>query len=206
MPNITRKQFLGLGAALAGATGFASTDLETFASNQPAPGAGPGASADLIVVNARVFTVIDQSRLVARGVLPYFALGIGRDLGTHWHASAEILHVPLDVRRGEENVENDALTSLRLQLRWSSRGHSHRSAWPLLSPRMIGRRASRKNRRPAREASRAKRAPLCGPPMPGHVARSAAPATPPCRRDPRRKCPPLDSAAAAAAARARPRA
>jgi predicted amidohydrolase YtcJ len=57
MPNVTRKQFLGLGAALAGATGFATADLETFAAGQPAVGAGPGIAADLVVLNARVFTV-----------------------------------------------------------------------------------------------------------------------------------------------------
>ncbi len=62
MPNISRKQFLGLGAALAGATGFAG--LDAFEAPEPpqvpqaSPALGPGA--DLIVLNARVFT-IDQA-------------------------------------------------------------------------------------------------------------------------------------------------
>lgn len=73
-------------------------------------------------VDARVFTVIDRSRLVARGVLPYVALGLGRDLAPGWRATAEWLHMPIDVRRTPGEVENDALDSLRLQLRWSPRG------------------------------------------------------------------------------------
>lgn len=70
-------------------------------------------------VDARVFTVIDNSRLVARGVLPYFAAGIGRDLAPGWRVAGEILHVPIDVRRTPGGVENDPLTSARLMLRYS---------------------------------------------------------------------------------------
>ena len=56
MPNISRKQFLGLGAALAGATGFAGVDAFEAPQAPQAPQAlGPGA--DLIVLNARVFTI-----------------------------------------------------------------------------------------------------------------------------------------------------
>lgn len=72
-------------------------------------------------VDARVFTVIDRSRLVARGVLPYAAIGMGRALGPQWHAAAELLYVPIDVRRTPGEVENDALASLRLRLRWTPR-------------------------------------------------------------------------------------
>jgi predicted amidohydrolase YtcJ len=59
MPNkkISRKQFMGFGAALAGATGFASGGLDTLAGAQPAAGSGPGVTADLIVTNARVITM-----------------------------------------------------------------------------------------------------------------------------------------------------
>ena len=64
MPNISRKQFLGLGAALAGATGFAGLDAFEAAEAPQAPQApqapGPGIAADLVVLNARVFTV-DQA-------------------------------------------------------------------------------------------------------------------------------------------------
>ena len=54
MPQISRKQFLGLGAAAAGAAGLAHTGLDAFAGEQPA--AGAGVAADLIVTNARVLT------------------------------------------------------------------------------------------------------------------------------------------------------
>jgi predicted amidohydrolase YtcJ len=57
MSKFTRKEFFGFGAALAGATGFASAGLETLVSAQPAVGAGPGVAADLIVINARVLTI-----------------------------------------------------------------------------------------------------------------------------------------------------
>jgi hypothetical protein len=73
-----------------------------------------------VQVNARVFSVIDRSRLVARGVLPYAAIGLGREIAPRWHASVELLHVPIDVQRTAGQVENDALTSLRLQLRYRS--------------------------------------------------------------------------------------
>ena len=55
--KLSRKEFLGFGAALAGATGIASAGFETLVSAQPATGAGPGVAADLIVTNARVLTV-----------------------------------------------------------------------------------------------------------------------------------------------------
>ena len=70
-------------------------------------------------INARVFTVIDNSRLVARGVLPYLAAGLGREIAPGWRLTGELLHVPLDVQRTPGDVENDALTSLRVMLRWS---------------------------------------------------------------------------------------
>lgn len=72
-----------------------------------------------VQVDALVFRVRDRSHLVARGVLPYLALGFARPLGTRWEAAAEVLHVPLEVRRtAGSRRESDAFTSLRLQLRW----------------------------------------------------------------------------------------
>jgi hypothetical protein len=56
---------------------------------------------------------------VSKGVLPYLALGVGRDWGQGWGFGMEVLHVPLDVRREPEGSrENDPLTSVRLQLRY----------------------------------------------------------------------------------------
>ncbi len=57
MTKLSRKEFLGFGAALTGAAGFASAGLDTLASAQPSVGAGPGVAADAIVINARVLTI-----------------------------------------------------------------------------------------------------------------------------------------------------
>lgn len=70
-------------------------------------------------VNARVFTVIDNSRLVARGVLAYFAVGVGREIAPGWTVTGEVLHVPIDVQRRPGHIEDEALTSLRVQLRYA---------------------------------------------------------------------------------------
>lgn len=71
-------------------------------------------------VDAFTFDVHDRSRLVASGVLRYVALGVGRDLGRHWRVATELLHVPLNVRRGPDSASHgEPLTSLRLQLRYT---------------------------------------------------------------------------------------
>lgn len=69
-----------------------------------------------VQVDAQVFDVRDRSHLVARGWLRHYAVGIGRERG-RWGWRAEVLHVPLDVRRADGR-DNDALTSFRLQLRY----------------------------------------------------------------------------------------
>lgn len=74
-----------------------------------------------VQVDAFTFDVHDRSRLVANDVLPMFAVGMRRDLGSRWSAGAEILHVPLTVRRdAEASTGQDPLTSLRVQLRYRS--------------------------------------------------------------------------------------
>lgn len=73
-----------------------------------------------VQVDAVTGSVRDRSRLVARDVLPYLAVGTGRDVRGHWRASVELLYVPLTVRRNGEAAENDPLASLRVQLRRSS--------------------------------------------------------------------------------------
>jgi hypothetical protein len=70
-----------------------------------------------VQVDARVFTVRDRTRLVARGVLPYFALGQQRALDPHWNIGIELVHVPLQVRR-DGLRERDDFTALRLRLGW----------------------------------------------------------------------------------------
>jgi hypothetical protein len=73
-----------------------------------------------VQVDALVFTVRDNSHLVGRGVLPYFALGVTRSIAPRWEAAAELLHVPLDVRRTPDGgVGNDAFTGLRMRLGWA---------------------------------------------------------------------------------------
>jgi hypothetical protein len=75
-----------------------------------------------VQVDARVFSVIDRSRLVGRGVLPYVALGVTRELSPRWAVAAEVLHVPLDLRREVgAGVDDDAYTALRLRLEWRVR-------------------------------------------------------------------------------------
>jgi hypothetical protein len=75
-----------------------------------------------VQVDALTFDVRDRSRLVARDVLPFIALGASRDIDTHWSLGMEVLHVPLAVRRNPGMPrEHDPLTSLRLQLRYRGR-------------------------------------------------------------------------------------
>jgi hypothetical protein len=68
-------------------------------------------------VNALTFDVRDRSLLTADGSLPFFTLGVRKDLDPHWSLAAELLHVPLKVQRElGASTTSDPLTSLRLQL------------------------------------------------------------------------------------------
>lgn len=83
--------------------------------------AGVGAvRADLAVqVDALTFDVRDRTRLTSRTTLPMLTVGATRQLGRHWSVTAEMLHVPLEVRRSPDGGrERDPLTSARLQLRY----------------------------------------------------------------------------------------
>lgn len=75
---------------------------------------------DLAVqVDALVFDRRDRSLLVVRDVLPYLAIGASHKVDTRWSLGAEVLYVPLTVRRESAGPrENDPLTTLRLQLRY----------------------------------------------------------------------------------------
>ena len=73
-----------------------------------------------VQVDALTFGFRDRSRLVADGVLRYAALGVRRDFGSHWSVGTELLHVPLDVRRGPgADVRSELFTSWRVQLRYA---------------------------------------------------------------------------------------
>lgn len=87
-----------------------------------------------VQVDARVYDARDRTRLLARDVLPFVALGVRRRLAPGWSVAAELLHMPMSRRvgpghphshePGEEHaddrpVETDPYTGLRLQLEWS---------------------------------------------------------------------------------------
>jgi hypothetical protein len=72
-----------------------------------------------VQVDAPVFDVRDRSRLTARNVLPYIALGATYDFDAHWSAGVEGLYVPLVVKREDGGErENDPFTTVRVQLRY----------------------------------------------------------------------------------------
>lgn len=75
-----------------------------------------------VQVDAYTFDFHDRSRLVARDVLQYLAVGGGYDWAQHWGVRMELLYVPLEVRREAGGpLEDDPLTSLRLQLHYDLR-------------------------------------------------------------------------------------
>ena len=68
-------------------------------------------------VDALTFDVRDRSRLVASGGWPFATVGASRDLGARWNLGAEVLYVPLRVRRDPDaGGRIEALTSLRMRL------------------------------------------------------------------------------------------
>lgn len=72
-----------------------------------------------VQVDARVFDVNDRSSLASRGNLRWFTVGARRDLGARWSLAAEILYVPLEVRRPPGfDSRNDSLASVRVLLRY----------------------------------------------------------------------------------------
>jgi hypothetical protein len=69
-----------------------------------------------VQVDALTFGFRDRSRLTSRDNQPYFAVGGGHE-GSRWSVRAELLYVPLRVRRmPEAKVDTDPLLSLRVQL------------------------------------------------------------------------------------------
>jgi hypothetical protein len=72
-----------------------------------------------VQVDALTDGVRDVSHLFARGYQRYFTLGTSYDLGAKWSVAAEVLYVPLNVRRNASAArESDPLTSARLQVRY----------------------------------------------------------------------------------------
>jgi hypothetical protein len=68
-------------------------------------------------VDALTADVRDRSLLTADSSLPFFTLGVRKDLDARWSLGAELLHVPLKVQRQlGAATTSDPLTSLRLQV------------------------------------------------------------------------------------------
>ena len=70
-----------------------------------------------VQVNAQLESYIERIRLRSQGQMPYFAAGAQQSNG-NWHWGAELLYVPLKVRRDGNPIESDPFWSLRLSLRW----------------------------------------------------------------------------------------
>lgn len=74
-----------------------------------------------VQVDAFTFGIHDLSRLTAIDVRPAFAIGASRGFARRWRWGAEVLYVPLQVRRvAGDPSENDPLTSARLYLRYEA--------------------------------------------------------------------------------------
>lgn len=72
-----------------------------------------------VQVDAFTYGIHDLTRLTAMDVLPTVALGASRGFGKRWRWGAEVLYVPLQVRREADGPsENDPLASMRLYLRY----------------------------------------------------------------------------------------
>jgi hypothetical protein len=70
-------------------------------------------------LDALTFSFRDRTRLTANGFQRYLVAGVGRNIDRRWSVGAEVLYVPLPVRRDpDDSADNDALTSVRLLLRY----------------------------------------------------------------------------------------
>lgn len=73
-----------------------------------------------VQVDARVYDVIDRSRLTSNASLPWVTIGARYAFNEQWSLGLELLHVPLDVRRPPDFSHlSDPLSSVRVQLRYS---------------------------------------------------------------------------------------
>ena len=70
-------------------------------------------------LDALTFSFRDRTRLTANGFRRYLVAGVGREMDRRWSVGAEVLYVPLSVRRDPvDSASNDSLTSVRLLLRY----------------------------------------------------------------------------------------
>jgi hypothetical protein len=72
-----------------------------------------------VQLDSLTFSFRDRTRLTANGFKRYLVAGVSHDLNSSWSVGAEVLYVPLSVRRDPNlSASNDSLTSVRLQLRY----------------------------------------------------------------------------------------
>lgn len=73
-----------------------------------------------VQVDAQLLAGRDRSHLTSTGNLPWFTLGVRRELAPWWSLAVELLYVPLQVRRPPDfALDADPLGSVRVQLRYS---------------------------------------------------------------------------------------
>jgi len=83
-------------------------------------GAGIARTHLWVQVDALVLAGRDRSRLTSDGNLPWLTIGVRHDLGPRLSLAAELLYVPLNVRRPPDfSRASDPLTSVRAQLRYA---------------------------------------------------------------------------------------
>jgi hypothetical protein len=83
-------------------------------------GAGIARTRLSVQVDAELATIHDRSHLASSGNLPWFTIGARHEFSPRWSLAAELLYVPLDVRRPPGFARaSDPLESLRVQLRYS---------------------------------------------------------------------------------------
>jgi hypothetical protein len=72
-----------------------------------------------VQLDALTFSFRDRTHLTANGVSRFLVAGVSRDLNPHWNVGAELLYVPISVRRASDATSsNEPLTSFRLRLRY----------------------------------------------------------------------------------------
>lgn len=73
-----------------------------------------------VAVDAELTEYIERIRLLNSAPLRTLALGVGTTLSPGWHVGAELLYVPLDVRRAPRfERRGDDFLGLRVALRWT---------------------------------------------------------------------------------------
>ncbi len=69
-------------------------------------------------INAEQAAFTNRNELSSNAYRPYYAIGLQRISESAWHWSSEILYVPLDIKRPNQDENNEAFWSLRMMLRY----------------------------------------------------------------------------------------